>query len=320
MGGEKFDTPHPEGYLFGENMDLNFLGNRPVQVRTDRQARCTRLVLASHIFTHVFSAPVSICDACTSRASENTEEPGEHKEGFSAAGQVNLVWMFGVNSHVSLFANSYSSLVHLGTKMTLTPRWRRVESQRSSTAWSSPLMPMLGWPSHFIARPLRSSPTAWQCRTASLKWTSRTLALCWLNWIVVSISQAWTYFTYPDLWGTAAALQARLEALCHRDRNWAIWAWEHKDQNRSCVSLAATGNHGYCCQVLEVENQIIVHSEVVFWRMTVQSGVPNTLTLAMFVLVWFSSGFFAPVGTHLWIRDANDWSGSAFIVGFFFIF
>ncbi|XP_058426118.1 E3 ubiquitin-protein ligase MGRN1 isoform X4 [Diceros bicornis minor] len=31
MGGEKFDTPHPEGYLFGENMDLNFLGNRPVQ-------------------------------------------------------------------------------------------------------------------------------------------------------------------------------------------------------------------------------------------------------------------------------------------------
>uniref|UniRef100_A0A4W4FB09 E3 ubiquitin-protein ligase n=1 Tax=Electrophorus electricus TaxID=8005 RepID=A0A4W4FB09_ELEEL len=31
MGGEKFETPHPEGYLFGENMDLNFLGNRPVQ-------------------------------------------------------------------------------------------------------------------------------------------------------------------------------------------------------------------------------------------------------------------------------------------------
>lgn len=37
MGGEKFDTPHPEGYLFGENMDLNFLGNRPVQVRTGGQ-------------------------------------------------------------------------------------------------------------------------------------------------------------------------------------------------------------------------------------------------------------------------------------------
>uniref|UniRef100_A0A8C1WTK4 E3 ubiquitin-protein ligase n=1 Tax=Cyprinus carpio TaxID=7962 RepID=A0A8C1WTK4_CYPCA len=33
MGGEKFDSTHPEGYLFGENTDLNFLGNRPVVVR-----------------------------------------------------------------------------------------------------------------------------------------------------------------------------------------------------------------------------------------------------------------------------------------------
>ncbi|XP_028912702.1 E3 ubiquitin ligase RNF157 isoform X2 [Ornithorhynchus anatinus] len=30
MGGERFDATHPEGYLFGENSDLNFLGNRPV--------------------------------------------------------------------------------------------------------------------------------------------------------------------------------------------------------------------------------------------------------------------------------------------------
>jgi hypothetical protein len=35
MGGEKFDSTHPEGYLFGENSDLNFLGNRPVAVRVD---------------------------------------------------------------------------------------------------------------------------------------------------------------------------------------------------------------------------------------------------------------------------------------------
>lgn len=34
MGGEKFDSTHPEGYLFGENSDLNFLGNRPVLVGT----------------------------------------------------------------------------------------------------------------------------------------------------------------------------------------------------------------------------------------------------------------------------------------------
>jgi len=30
MGGERFDTPQPESYLFGENTDLNFLGSRPV--------------------------------------------------------------------------------------------------------------------------------------------------------------------------------------------------------------------------------------------------------------------------------------------------
>ncbi|XP_017779851.1 PREDICTED: E3 ubiquitin-protein ligase MGRN1 isoform X2 [Nicrophorus vespilloides] len=29
MGGERFDTPQPESYLFGENTDLNFLGSKP---------------------------------------------------------------------------------------------------------------------------------------------------------------------------------------------------------------------------------------------------------------------------------------------------
>lgn len=27
MGGERFDTPQPEAYLFGDNSDLNFLGS-----------------------------------------------------------------------------------------------------------------------------------------------------------------------------------------------------------------------------------------------------------------------------------------------------
>lgn len=35
MGGERFDTPQPEAYLFGENADLNFLGSRPTPVRYD---------------------------------------------------------------------------------------------------------------------------------------------------------------------------------------------------------------------------------------------------------------------------------------------
>lgn len=32
MGGERFDTPQPEAYLFGENADLNFLGCKPTPV------------------------------------------------------------------------------------------------------------------------------------------------------------------------------------------------------------------------------------------------------------------------------------------------
>lgn len=35
MGGERFDTPTPENYLFGENSDLNFLGCKPVNVSSD---------------------------------------------------------------------------------------------------------------------------------------------------------------------------------------------------------------------------------------------------------------------------------------------
>lgn len=32
MGGEKFNTPSPENYLFGENTDLNFLTAKPTSV------------------------------------------------------------------------------------------------------------------------------------------------------------------------------------------------------------------------------------------------------------------------------------------------
>ena len=30
MGGEKFDSPQPESFLFGDNTDLNYLGSKPV--------------------------------------------------------------------------------------------------------------------------------------------------------------------------------------------------------------------------------------------------------------------------------------------------
>ena len=32
MGGQRFETPQPEAYLFGENSELNYLGTRPSPV------------------------------------------------------------------------------------------------------------------------------------------------------------------------------------------------------------------------------------------------------------------------------------------------
>jgi hypothetical protein len=40
MGGERFDTPQPEAYLFGENSDLNFLGTRPTPVK--KRVHCSK--------------------------------------------------------------------------------------------------------------------------------------------------------------------------------------------------------------------------------------------------------------------------------------
>jgi len=35
MGGERFETPQPEQYLFGENSDLNFFSGKPLPVITN---------------------------------------------------------------------------------------------------------------------------------------------------------------------------------------------------------------------------------------------------------------------------------------------
>lgn len=87
MGGQKFDTPHPEGYLFGENMDLNFLGNRPVQVSKPNYICGALWVLwMSWCYTISFVIVlVSLCHPCSSRACEDPEEPSEHQERFFTA-------------------------------------------------------------------------------------------------------------------------------------------------------------------------------------------------------------------------------------------
>lgn len=61
MGGERFDTPQPEAYLFGENADLNFLGSRPTPVCTVFN-HLTFPILQTYIFK---SEKVDIIDRFT---------------------------------------------------------------------------------------------------------------------------------------------------------------------------------------------------------------------------------------------------------------
>ncbi|XP_047232253.1 E3 ubiquitin ligase RNF157 isoform X2 [Girardinichthys multiradiatus] len=56
MGGEKFDSTHPEGYLFGENTDLNFLGSRPVAAQHLSASTGSVLTTQSH-FAFPYAAP-----------------------------------------------------------------------------------------------------------------------------------------------------------------------------------------------------------------------------------------------------------------------
>lgn len=99
MGGEKFDTPHPEGYLFGENMDLNFLGNRPVQVtKWNLRLKPFKSLTLCHPHTWVFVlfSTVSLCDASTTWACQDAEEFGEHQEGFFTSCQVYCEYSHGL--------------------------------------------------------------------------------------------------------------------------------------------------------------------------------------------------------------------------------
>lgn len=64
MGGEKFDSTHPEGYLFGENTDLNFLGTRPVAVGSLSANGCIQDLLMEFSITSVEMKNFLMNDLC----------------------------------------------------------------------------------------------------------------------------------------------------------------------------------------------------------------------------------------------------------------
>lgn len=49
MGGERFDQAIPESYLFGENADLNWLGTKPIAVRSSNDEKLfSKLISFAH--------------------------------------------------------------------------------------------------------------------------------------------------------------------------------------------------------------------------------------------------------------------------------
>lgn len=72
MGGERFDTPQPEAYLFGENADLNFLGSRPTAVNNSTASYFEQPFLQI-MFSEIL---VSVSASAGKRADQDTKESG----------------------------------------------------------------------------------------------------------------------------------------------------------------------------------------------------------------------------------------------------
>lgn len=171
MGGEKFDTPHPEGYLFGENMDLNFLGNRPVQVKTrvftlsGLNAQSSFNSWSNSCSFHTWhlhpTSPWRLWGVLSTLEKTLCGWSGKNKKNsFTAAAE----YIWGVACYQRWELPNISTV---GIKMTLTPLWRMEGSQRFSMVWSSPLTLTHEWPSPSTVKHLRSSPTAWQCKISN---------------------------------------------------------------------------------------------------------------------------------------------------------
>ncbi len=185
MGGEKFDTPHPEGYLFGENMDLNFLGNRPVQVTKWNHLKTLRVWHFSHVFlTHTFWScfpqfpyvtPAPHEPVKTLRSLVNIRKDSLRLVRYIV--NIIMVWrgcwwchsvkyMLKYEINVWRFDNQlfFSFFFFAGIKMILTAHQRRQEIPGFSTVLNSALILMPEWLLHYTVRPLRSLPMGWQCK------------------------------------------------------------------------------------------------------------------------------------------------------------
>ncbi|XP_028354675.1 E3 ubiquitin ligase RNF157 [Physeter macrocephalus] len=97
MGGEKFDSTHPEGYLFGENSDLNFLGNRPVVIPPKKEKKKEK---KKDYFKNINLLPPNAESLWFSRCAEEVKTPGE--EAGRAKVQYNVEFTFDTDARVAI--------------------------------------------------------------------------------------------------------------------------------------------------------------------------------------------------------------------------
>ena len=79
MGGEKFDSPAPESFLFGENSDLNYLGSKPISFPyPPPQANEPTKTLRSQM--NIRKDSVHLVAIKNNKEEEDQEEDHDHEE------------------------------------------------------------------------------------------------------------------------------------------------------------------------------------------------------------------------------------------------
>ena len=105
MGGEKFDSPQPESFLFGENSDLNFLGNQPVPFpypppQANEPTKTLRsLVNIRRDSLHFVLATSPTNDGTTSKTTTPSLSKGTSEEGDEGIDKWTLLYGYDIFSY-----------------------------------------------------------------------------------------------------------------------------------------------------------------------------------------------------------------------------
>ncbi|CAB0013850.1 unnamed protein product [Nesidiocoris tenuis] len=115
MGGERFDTPQPEAYLFGENADLNFLGSRPTPFPYPPPQ--------ANEPTKTLKTLVNIRKESLRLVRVPNPEPKEEGDGAARTGsQYNIEFIFDCDARTSITIHYFASEEIVANGLVYSPR------------------------------------------------------------------------------------------------------------------------------------------------------------------------------------------------------